>query len=50
MNEIIITTDLENELYKEIIRLREVIDNLKFMIDNGLGFEDMQTDIIYPTT
>lgn len=33
---------------EEMEKQRERIEKLKFMIDNGLGWDDMKNDITYP--
>lgn len=42
-------TDLEYSLYKQVVNLKEKVKKLEFMIENGLGEEDMITDITYPS-
>ena len=41
-------TDLEWSLYKQVVNLKEEVKQLKFMIENGLGWEDMKNDISMP--
>ena len=41
-------TDLEWSLYKQVVELKEKIKKLEFMIENGLGWEDMRNDISMP--
>ena len=39
-------TDLELSLYKQqVVELKEKVKKLEFMIENGLGWEDMRNDI-----
>jgi hypothetical protein len=38
-------TDLEWSLYKQVVELKEKVKKLEFMIENGLGWEDMRNDI-----
>jgi hypothetical protein len=37
-------TDLEWSLYKQVVELREKVKMLEFMIENGLGWEDMKNE------
>jgi cell fate regulator YaaT (PSP1 superfamily) len=41
-------TDLEWSLYKQVVSLKEKCKKLEFMIENGLGWEDMRNDITMP--
>jgi len=41
-------TDLEWSLYKQVINLKEDKKKLEFMIENGLGWGDIQNDITMP--
>jgi hypothetical protein len=41
-------TDLEWSLYKQVVELKEKVKKLEFMIENGLGWEDMRNDISMP--
>jgi len=41
-------TDLEWSLYKQVVTLKEDKKKLEFMIENGLGWEDMKNDITMP--
>jgi len=41
-------TDLEWSLYKQVVELKEKVKKLEFMIENGLGWEDMRNDISIP--
>lgn len=41
--------DLEYSLYKQVVNLKEKVNKLEFMIENGLGEEDMINDITYPS-
>ena len=41
-------TDLEWSLYKQVVELKEKVKKLEFMIENGLGWEDMKNDISMP--
>jgi hypothetical protein len=41
-------TDLEWSLYKQVVELKEQVKKLEFMIENGLGWEDMKNDISMP--
>jgi transcriptional regulator with XRE-family HTH domain len=38
-------TDLEWSLYKQVVNLKEEKKKLEFMIENGLGWKDMENDI-----
>ncbi len=40
--------DVLDEANKLILSLTEDVRKLRFMIDNGLGWEDIRDDIIYP--
>ena len=42
------TSYLVNDLWNEIKSLEERNKKLQFMVDNGLGEEDMKDDITYP--
>ena len=35
-------------LYKQVLELKEKVKKLEFMIENGLGWEDMKNDISMP--
>lgn len=41
--------DLEYSLYGQVVNLKEKVKTLEFMIENGLGEEDMINDITYPS-
>jgi hypothetical protein len=41
-------TDLEWSLYKQVVEMKEKVKKLEFMIENGLGWEDMENDITMP--
>jgi len=41
--------DLEYSLYGQVVNLKEKVKKLEFMIENGLGEEDMINDITYPS-
>jgi len=41
-------TDLEWSLYKQVVEMKEKVKKLEFMIENGLGWEDIRNDISMP--
>ena len=45
---VICCTDLEWSLYKQVVELKEKVKKLEFMIENGLGWEDLKNDISMP--
>lgn len=48
MHDVMRSTDLEWSLYKQVVELKEKVKKLEFMIENGLGWEDMRNDISMP--
>jgi len=38
-------TDLEWSLYKKVVNLKKEKKKLEFMIENGLGWKDLENDI-----
>ena len=54
-------TDEELATYQETVEVCEIVSNdytkglmlkikrLEFMIENGLGYEDLKNDLVYPT-
>ncbi len=41
-------TDLEYSLYTQVVNLKEQKKKLEFMIENGLGWKDVENDITMP--